>query len=695
MASLTLGGYDALRVVQHDIKFSLDVNTKLPTVRLRGVTAHVPSLDDAPANWTSTTQTLVEMDDSITAIIDSSTPYLWLPTKVCERFAEAFDLTWREDLGVYIFSEGRQYIQFQENNSLSLTFTVSSYDNTDNFGQPLDVPGVVNITLPATAFAHLLAYPFKNVIQWGDSRIPYFPLKRSTGQVNDNTYIIGRVFMQEAYIITTYDKGTFSLHQARFPENAASNYSLRTIERPDDSPFPEFSGDEVQGSKGLSTGSTVGIVLSAFACGSIIGMIVWCCCWRKRKKNNKGKTTEHSQETKEARTTTDDEQPQSPVRRMFTIIARRRKPRKPEAHEVHGNSSERAEVGADSQHQVFELPVPVDPVELDSRDVGDDETNLGTESSQLSPYELARRKLDRQLQGPVPTYTPPVEQGKSIRDAANVAHYRPSDEPSPASSPTYAQSDSLPVTLPSPMTPHIDWSSRHFDLPSPMTIPAQFFSSQHLPNPNGHDPAPSHSPVSPHSPHSPHSPKTFAPSSVSHSESNNVSPASPIGSLRMPPTPTIQRTPIDPSRIVCLGPLPEHIQPPTLRATPPTPIAVPGPAASNMDHHLHQYPDITPPSPTRSYRHSHGSNDSLGSNFTEEEEYRIRQAAGILAEPQQQQQHASIRPHHHHRSASEQTDGDSFPHSPLGLGRIDAATELIHVPQVADKRYSWEHDDDR
>ncbi|KAL2260791.1 hypothetical protein VTK26DRAFT_5117 [Humicola hyalothermophila] len=680
-ASLTLGGYDKLRFTPHDTTFSLDPITRLPNVRLRGITAQVTSKDKAPTNnWTSTSYPLVTMDDSIIAIIDSSTPYLWLPTEVCERFAVALNLTWNDDLGVYVFSEGAQYTGYQKDTSLSFTFTLSSYQNADNFGQPFNTPGVVNITLPSAAFAQLLRYPFRNVIQWGESSIPYFPLKRSTLKENNGQCIIGRVFMQEAYIITSYDRGTFSLHQARFPDNASTNYSVEAITRPPGSPYPKFSGDPNPsngdgGGGDLNAGQVAGIVLSIFIIGSIIGLAMWFCLRHRRKGEQKAPVTQADEHEDNAGQMEEEEEPQSPVKRMFTRIIRKKRPRKPAARKANRSSDRPIEVGADAQHQVFEMPVPPEPAELDSRDVADRELDFGVESAQgLSQYEITRRKLERQLQGPVPAYTQTVSvesasaQEKSMQDISPTAHYRPSDEPSPASSPTYANSNSVPGTLPSPMTPHGDWTHRMFDLPSPMTVA----NPTHLsPNySNGPDPGSGQSPVSPRSIHSS---QAFAPSPVTPSGSD-PSPTS-TRSMQLP-SPTIQRTPIDPSRVICLGPLPENVQLP--RPQPPLPPIVPRDASP---------PDggsagLPPPQTLRHYRSAtQGSNDTLGSNFTVEEADRLR-SAGLTVHPTVGEM---IPP-------PQGGEEDDFPRSPRSMERIEAGSELVHVPQVAEKRYSWEDD---
>ncbi|KAK3400086.1 aspartic peptidase domain-containing protein [Sordaria brevicollis] len=792
-ASLTLGGYDTLRFVPHDTTFRLyiansnaDPNDRAPTVRLRGLSAQVPSLDKAPGNWTSPSQTFVAMNDSITAMIDSSTPFLWLPTEICERIASALDLVWREDLGVYVFANGGdQYLKYKHmktTEELSFTFTVSSYDNSDDFGYPLNMPGVVNITLPPAAFAQVLRYPWKNVIKFNESSIPYFPLTRSTKETNNNLYIIGRVFMQEAYIITKYDKASFSIHQALFPDNSATNHSLQVIERPPNSPYPEGPPMKKSHKKPLGVGQTVAIVVSAFAAGSVIGLICFFCCRRKSKakKDHVRKQLDHGGE--EVTPVHDQEPTQSPVSRMLSMFVGRRRSRRQSAatQETEKTISGPVEVGADAQHQVFELPVPPEPVELDNNDIGNnDDANLGLEGSRqhMSEYEAARRKLERQLQGPVPTYTPttaehnvagyPNEKSAHQHEVIPVVHYRPSEEPSPGSSPTYANTDSLPNSLPSPLSPtNADWAAgRVFDLPSPMTV-ASPIRLQHFPT-TAHSPISlQHSPT--HSPH-PYLPSPVSPSSDSNGNGNGNGgagsgpPTSPTagGQQQLPLLPPsspapIQRTPIDPmhTQIVCLGPMPENVRLPVPSSVVPPPHHHPShhhrptvPRIITPDGRLHPaaeqqatgYVDASevnvadlegPPQTRRSDSVTRGSNETLGSNFTimeEAERSRFRHHVQLAA---QGLRSSAVAQHQHVRQASSpvavsptspisptsptslrqqpqpqrrrgQREGqpenetnspreEDFPRSPRSMERIEAGSELVHVPQVAAQRYSWE-----
>jgi hypothetical protein len=668
-ASLTLGGYDEFRFKPHDVNFNLDPRNRTPSVNLRGITVSVSDLN----NWT-TPQPLLSMNQSLTAIIDTSTPYLWLPQSVCDRFAAKLNLQWNETLGVYVFSDGSQYSDYLQNSDLSFTFSVSSYDNLDNYAQPLALPGVVNITVPSAAFAQLLRYPFNNVIGVTDSSVPYFPLKRAA---EGGPYIIGRAFMQAAYMILKYETSSFSLHEALFPANPATNISIVNIDHAPTSPYPSHVEPPPE-SGGLQTPQIVGIAVAVALAGGI-GLLTWWCCRRRRKSRKAKKGGDGVEEMKEDTESIDSGSPRSPVRRMLSIIIRRRRSKRPVIHEVDGSHTQPVEFAADASHEVYELPVPLEPVELDSNDGGTDEaTEFGTDNSQgLSPYELARRKLDRQLQGPSPVYasalpTAPMPE-KMGQDVSPVAHYRPSEEPSPASSPSYANTNSLPNSLPSPMTPHPgDWTNRHFDLPSPMTV-APPFPSPHFP---GNNSGANTSPLSPTSPHSLHSLRTQIPS-FERSNTPNVSPISPGGPI-IPPSPTYQRTPIDPSRVVCLGPLPDNVQLPRLQLALPRLITPDGRIINSRPSPVSPQSPLAPISAQSGHRRR--STSTLGSDFTVEEENRAQDISRHGSSGQQ-----------HHEQPKEEQGTDDFPRSPRSMERIDGGSELVHVPQLADKRYSWEN----
>ncbi|KAK9436934.1 Eukaryotic aspartyl protease family protein [Metarhizium brunneum] len=663
VGSATLGGYDAARLAMHDKTFTLNQTEGVPRPLIRGI--EVSSSNGS--SWKPATRILLDYKSAFTAVIDTTTPYLWLPPALCDNFAKALNLTYNETFQLYTLTN-EQYRQYSSNSSLAFVFSFSSMDNRDNFGDPLDVTGVVNITVPITAFVSLLSYPFmKGAIGYTDPAVPYFTLRKAPA---NSTAIIGNAFMQEAYLMTKYDSGVFSIHQARFPSDPTGDAKLTKINRPNNSPYPP--PPDPNGGNGLSTGEMVGIAVGAVAFFSTLVFAFF--CYRRHKRQQRERSGDDFDDGKDSASTLTPDSPRSPVFRMLSrIVGRRRSRRAGTTMTVGGDPAEAPD------HQIYELPAPVAPAELDAGGSDDNsilgEADLGTDSTQhLSAYEIARRKLDRQLQGPVPEYTPPVDGTVVQLEKASVPELRPTlqtdmiDQPLPVS-PTRSRgadstSNTFLVSEPSPVSPRGDWNSA--ELPSPLTasMPPRSYSS---------------------------GTRSGGQSTASRSLSvNSNTPVSQATDARPPPIPAaFQRTPIDPSKVVCLGPLPENVR--LSGHTVGT-----GSRIVNSDGRDIPASMFIPGSRT--------SEGSLGSNFTEEE---VRMAE----EKPRCTNHSSMRlSHGHHGTLPSQweTDRQSLPSQPREHGsetgspkpvhsdesseegRIDPGRDLIHVPQMADKRYSWE-----
>jgi hypothetical protein len=95
---LTLGGYDASRLSYHNVTFSLNA-AKLPQTYIQEISITSAA---ASSNFTNSSALLTPAD-RVTALIDSSTPYLWLPQSVCEKFATALGLVYDDVLNFYTF----------------------------------------------------------------------------------------------------------------------------------------------------------------------------------------------------------------------------------------------------------------------------------------------------------------------------------------------------------------------------------------------------------------------------------------------------------------------------------------------------------------------------------------------------------------------------------------------------------------
>ncbi|KAL8298626.1 hypothetical protein RB597_006622 [Gaeumannomyces tritici] len=733
--SLILGGYDPLRFVSHKTEFRLHPDTRLPRARLRGITVQAADGTSTPSAWNGSSSSLVTMSDSLMVIIDTSLPYLTLPQMVCDRFASALDLVYNDTLGVYTYRTIDQYNSFLKAKPFSFTFSLSGWDNTDDFGKPLETRGVVNVTLSSAAFAQLLRFPYRKRMAITDPSIPYFPLRRAK---NVNEIVLGRVFMQEAYLVTKYDEEVFSVYQARFPIDAATNYSIESIARSPNSEYPQFVGLPKSGGPGLDAGQTAGIVVSVILVSAICAFALWYCRRRRRRRQAVKEMVlppdSPMDELKDTESAMKADTPLSPVARMFAILQGRRRTRMAETTGgVDGGPPQPAEVGADASHERYEMPAPVAPVELAANEIhsSDEATELGTEGSQqnVSEYELERRKLHRQLQGQLPLYTGPPrsldgaaeEQGKS-QDVSTVAHYRPEtgEGSSPISFPSDGNnSNSLP-SLPSPVSPRDpDWLAiKMAGLPSPMTLAPQYPPGLFGRSKSNANRSLTSSPTDPsfYKQARKDAEDTAVGRSISSSSRQSGGRGSSVSDGSQ--SPTFQHSPIDHQEIVCLGPLPENIRlplqnpPKTRRQQPPVPqligpegrkvtaspipedpadarhlripprlaasvpssspglhTASPPRSAGDPRFNLRIDPGLTAP-PTPGVRR--GSADTLGSNFTvEEQEEEWKQVEFT-------------------RQQSLRIAGT--PTSPSSFERFDPAAELVHVPQVPDKRYSWEED---
>ncbi|KAM5348308.1 hypothetical protein ACJ41O_008132 [Fusarium nematophilum] len=662
--SLTLGGVEKARFRDHNNDFTLGQLDNMERPLVRGIELAAVEGQDPPSNWESSSLLLSSWDTAFDAIIDSTTPYLWLPDEVCDQFAQALNLTYNSTFDLYTISNS-QYRDYMKEDTLSFTFVLSSFDNNDNFGDPYDVSGIVNITVPLRAFVSLLQYPFmRETISYGEPAVPYFTLRKS----HDNaTFILGRSFLQESYLITKYDEGIFSIHQALFPDVQPADAELTPIEQPDNSPYPPPLTTSSP-TKGLSKAQVagIGVGVGVFVAGAV-ALVGWL-CYRRKRQNSAGSAGSSIEDEKDSTSAIATRSQRSPLLRLFSRITRRGNSAQSGVKDGKGNEK----ISEAPNTQIYEMPAPVPPAELD----GDDgtslngDTELGTDNSQsLSAYEVARRKMERQLQGPVPAYSPPADGASPPPEKAIYEPTQTNDQqralqasPTPSlRSPQDVSSNSNSMPLPSPMTPRFDATGRPIEAPSPMTatIPVSPTNDGSASGPN-----------SPLPPSSDSQTNDSTGTGQPHCDTDSSSMSN--TSLNVPQPRVVQRTPIDPSKVVFLGPLPGNAR--FSRHDPPR-------IALNQGR-AHDAAEDLP--------RGQGTFDSLGSNFTVEEEERraeqmVRQMnmsmSGSSAEGQ--------------LSPGQSTSQSVEPDTPRSQERINPGTELVHVPQLAERRYSWEEERQR
>lgn len=113
----------------------------------------------------------------ISIFIDSTFPYIYLPTAACKAFEEQFDLVWNSSLNMYIVDD-----------NLHKTLLASKPEFTFRIENPTNDGRTVDIVLPYSSFDLTATYPMV------DNTTRYFPLQRG----NESQYVLGRTFLQEA-----------------------------------------------------------------------------------------------------------------------------------------------------------------------------------------------------------------------------------------------------------------------------------------------------------------------------------------------------------------------------------------------------------------------------------------------------------------------------------------------------------------
>ena len=486
-----------------------------------------------------------EMDDSFAAEVDSSTPFLWLPDPICDSFANVLGLEYNSSLDLYVLTDD-QYADFSDSKH-GFTFSLSSLDNQDTLGGALQAPGVVNITVSSAALTTLLKYPYMDeMIAYGDASVPAVPVRRLGGNYTQG--VIGRSFLQEAYLITQFDRETFSIHEAVFPNDSLEAVNITQIDQPADSRLPAPAS--LSSDSGLTRVEMAGIAVGAGAGAvalCIVGLLWYCVRRRKR-------TSTVPADEKDTASSIEQEEPRTPVRRILSAIGRRRKSKRRDAHVI----AAMAPPVEAPNHEVYELPAPVPPAEL-------------------CADTMAMRKTSQDV--------------SPVQDLSPLTHASDGSSPSAATLPHY---------MPSPLSPRPDWPGQPDPSPKRAHVPSPIFTA-------------------------------FAKPPAGPGTSPTSDPQSPASSV-VPPSPSYQRTPVDPnSRVICLGPIPRN-------------VALPGQSGPLASENV---PRILGPD-GRSLQ-KRVSTETLGSNFTEIEERHFEE-----------------------------------------MGRIDGGVEIVHVPQMADRRYSWE-----
>ncbi|KAH8732488.1 aspartic peptidase domain-containing protein [Phaeosphaeriaceae sp. PMI808] len=240
--SLVLGGYDASRFKETpgNYSFPFDYSNDKGWTSL-GVSSIF-------ITQTLNSSSLYLSQDRFTAFIDSSTPYIWLPQAACDKFADSLGLAYHSEQDLYFVND----TVHERLKQLNPTITFQLGNNNDPTTS-------LNIDLPYGAFDKQTKRPFYNETR------RYFPIRRAA---NSSQFVLGRPFLQEAYLITDYSRKYFHIQQARF-ESSIPAPDIQFIPQymPSNNTNKTTTPDRVAPNR-LSTPAIVGI-----SAGSVVGVI--------------------------------------------------------------------------------------------------------------------------------------------------------------------------------------------------------------------------------------------------------------------------------------------------------------------------------------------------------------------------------------------------------------------------------------
>ncbi|XP_014553124.1 hypothetical protein COCVIDRAFT_18896 [Bipolaris victoriae FI3] len=257
--SLVLGGYDESRFT------SKGTSIRMPNDKDNKLVVGVQSILYAMDQDVETNTVRLTPNGGFSATIDSTLPYLILPDEVCDEFVSKFRLDFDKDSQLFLVDSTSHQANERENATVSFKIGAS----------PSDSDIFTSIVLPYAAFVQQASFP----LPVANDNTQYFPIKKS----ENGKFVLGRTFLQEAYIIVDYERTNFTVARALFADPMPTQ-SLVTIFNESYTGLPSVAKDDSGG--GLPTGAIAGIVVAiviVFALAAI-GVFIW---WRKRRNPKK------------------------------------------------------------------------------------------------------------------------------------------------------------------------------------------------------------------------------------------------------------------------------------------------------------------------------------------------------------------------------------------------------------------------
>jgi hypothetical protein len=251
--SLVLGGFDQSRAERPRTSYPITSTNNTLSLAVQSILVNIDG------NSLSATLDTNNFAHTFTASIDSTLPYLWLPRPVCDRLQQIFDLVYDNNTDMYLINSTSKQIK----SNATLDFKLGASQTSNHYSV---------ISLPYSAFNLNASWPIY------ENSTSYFPIRRAPG----NMFILGRTFLQEAYLTVDYSRNNFSLAQAKFSSDRQDIVAIKKV--------------SASNAHGLATGALIGIIIGAVAFLFItIILVLW--FLRRRKRTDKLSLRSNSRET--------------------------------------------------------------------------------------------------------------------------------------------------------------------------------------------------------------------------------------------------------------------------------------------------------------------------------------------------------------------------------------------------------------
>jgi hypothetical protein len=310
--SLILGGYDSTRFEPNNIIFPFGADISLDfQVAIQRITVEKDN-----SNLLST---------PIIAYISTLIPDIWLPTSVCEAFLSAFELTYSNETQAFYINRTQHEQNLAENPTV------------DWLVGPETKGSSVTIRMPYWNFYLAATEADTNaIITEGGFR---FPIRRAAV---DTQYILGRAFLQSAYLSADYDRNTFNLSQAAYPSSSKQANVVAILPPGLSSPDSGNSNSATTPRSGPSTAAIAGIAAGGVVLLAVIIAVVL--LLRRKKKVKQAKAHE-----------LEDTDVQRNMKQELSGDEKRHEVGAPLKHEMPGDSNHKVELYALNEKRVTTL----------------------------------------------------------------------------------------------------------------------------------------------------------------------------------------------------------------------------------------------------------------------------------------------------------------------------------------------------